>query len=102
MAKKARARLSGFFVKRVLGINVHERWSTLPSDLDARARETIAPAETFIEEEPAISELFRELRPTKQDAVDYIQGLFPAAIWIRRYNLRWLLGDLIAGRTTII
>lgn len=30
---------------------------------------------------------------------DYIIGLFPIATWIHRYNLQWLVRDLIAGAT---
>lgn len=29
----------------------------------------------------------------------YIVNLFPIATWIHRYNIRWLLSDLIAGVT---
>ncbi|KAG8894847.1 hypothetical protein FRB99_000951 [Tulasnella sp. 403] len=32
-------------------------------------------------------------------AVDYVRRLFPIFSWIRRYNLGWLSGDLIAGLT---
>jgi hypothetical protein len=30
---------------------------------------------------------------------DYIISLFPIATWIHRYNLQWLVRDLIAGAT---
>ncbi|KAG8999682.1 hypothetical protein FRB94_005985 [Tulasnella sp. JGI-2019a] len=31
--------------------------------------------------------------------IDYLRRLFPILSWIRRYNLTWLTGDLIAGLT---
>lgn len=52
----------------------------------------------FFEEDPSVSEWFRDLLPTAADAAHYLQNLFPSASWIRRYNLHWLLGDAIAGR----
>ncbi|CAG8594659.1 12874_t:CDS:2 [Acaulospora morrowiae] len=34
-----------------------------------------------------------------ENAVDYVQSLFPIAKWIGRYNLSWFTGDIIAGLT---
>jgi len=35
----------------------------------------------------------------KRRAIDYVISLFPILEWIRRYNLGWFIGDLIAGIT---
>ena len=59
------------------------------------AQETIGS--TYVEEDPSVSEWFRDLVPTAAGTLDYFQDLFPSASWIRRYNLHWLLGDAIAG-----
>ena len=52
----------------------------------------------FIEEDPSITEWFRDLAPTASDISDYFHNLFPSASWTRRYNLHWLLGDAVAGK----
>ncbi|KAF2451560.1 sulfate permease [Karstenula rhodostoma CBS 690.94] len=53
----------------------------------------------FSEEDPTVTEWFRDLVPTASGVADYFHDLFPSASWIRRYNLHWLLGDTIAGVT---
>ncbi|TDL27441.1 high affinity sulfate permease [Rickenella mellea] len=35
----------------------------------------------------------------KQDSIGYVKSVFPIARWIRRYNLGWLSGDVVAGLT---
>ncbi|KAJ3124274.1 hypothetical protein HK098_001284 [Nowakowskiella sp. JEL0407] len=35
----------------------------------------------------------------KSNTIGYILSLFPIITWIKRYNLQWLIGDLIAGFT---
>lgn len=88
---------SHFVTKTVLGIDVNERYSRMPQDLDQRARETITPADLFLEQEPTISEFFKELAPSRDGVHQYFQGLFPSASWVPRYCLSWLLGDVTAG-----
>ncbi|KAJ4189608.1 hypothetical protein NW767_000244 [Fusarium falciforme] len=90
---------SHFVTKTVLGIDVNERYSRMPQDLDQRARETITPADLFLEQEPTISEFFKELAPSRDGVHRYFQGLFPSASWVPRYCLSWLLGDVTAGIT---
>ncbi|KAJ3050513.1 hypothetical protein HK097_008532 [Rhizophlyctis rosea] len=41
----------------------------------------------------------REVRNAPTHIKDYVTGLFPLFQWIRRYNLQWFIGDLIAGFT---
>lgn len=60
------------------------------------AQETIDS--TYVEEDPSVSEWFRDLVPTAAGTLEYFQNLFPSASWVRRYNLHWLLGDAIAGK----
>lgn len=84
-----------FVKKRVLHIDPDERYSRQPKDLEKRA--TDAVAQTYIEEEPSIRELGRQLIPTREGCANYMRGLFPSATWIGRYNLHWLMGDAIAG-----
>lgn len=90
--------VSDFLTKKVLGIDVNERYSKIPEGLEQRARETLNPADIFLEDEPTVGEWIKELTPTRDGAIHYLQSLFPSATWITRYNLTWLFGDVIAGK----
>ena len=56
-------------------------------------------SETYIEEEPTVSEWLQKYEPTTPRAVEYLLSLIPFISWIGRYNFTWLYGDLIAGIT---
>jgi len=60
--------------------------------------ESINSADTFIEEPPHVGEFFLGFIPTGQQVYKYLFSLFPFLSWIGRYNLQWLLGDLVAGK----
>ncbi|KAK5987960.1 Sulfate permease 2 [Cladobotryum mycophilum] len=92
-------KFSHFLTNKVLGIDVDERYSQQPRDLDRRARDALYPTEIYLEDEPTAVEWIKGLAPTRQGAIDYFQSLFPSAQWIRRYNFQWLLGDVVAGAT---
>lgn len=92
-------KVSHFITEKVLDIDVNERYSHLPQDLDQRAKETITPADIYLEQEPSVGEWFKELAPSRAAAADYLHGLFPSATWVPRYALNWLIGDFIAGIT---
>ncbi|KAI9748539.1 MAG: hypothetical protein M4579_007196 [Chaenotheca gracillima] len=55
--------------------------------------------DTFVEDEPTAKEWILKTLPTGKDMVNYAYNLFPFTHWITRYNLQWLIGDLIAGIT---
>ncbi|KAL5117849.1 hypothetical protein ACEQ8H_004167 [Pleosporales sp. CAS-2024a] len=65
--------------------------------LEQLARETIN--QTYHEEDPSVAEWFRDLVPSSAAIAEYVSELFPSVHWIQRYNLSWLVGDLIAGIT---
>ena len=92
-------RACDFITRKVLGIDVNERFSRQPDDLDRRAYEVLEPADIYLEQEPSVNEWIKELAPTREGTLNYIQSLFPSSSWIRRYCGRWLLGDFIAGLT---
>ncbi|KAJ6447070.1 sulfate permease [Purpureocillium lavendulum] len=83
----AHKRAASFVVEQVLGIDVNDRYALLPPDLDQRARHVIDPADSYLEDEPTVKELFKELVPTRDGVVSYATELFPSASWVRRYNL---------------
>jgi sodium-independent sulfate anion transporter 11 len=65
------------------------------ASLEQIARETINS--TYHEDDPSVAEWFQGLVPSSADVAEYVSELFPSAQWIRRYNLHWLGGDIIAG-----
>jgi sodium-independent sulfate anion transporter 11 len=56
-------------------------------------------ADTYVESEPTAGDWLREVIPSGKDVLRYLYGLFPFTHWIGRYNLQWLYGDLVAGRS---
>lgn len=92
-------RAAEFVTARVLRIDVNDRYAKLPPNLEARAREVLEPADVYLENEPSVADWFQGLVPTRAGAVQCAKDLFPSASWVRRYNWRWLAGDITAGVT---
>ena len=55
--------------------------------------------DTFVEREPTSGEWLREILPTPRIMLDWAYHLFPFVHWIDRYNVNWLVGDLVAGQS---
>ncbi|EFY86576.1 sulfate permease II [Metarhizium acridum CQMa 102] len=70
-------------------------------DFDSRDDDipSISNADLFIEEEPTVGEFLAEITPSLQGVINYFVNLFPFVRWIGKYNLTWLIGDLVAGIT---
>lgn len=66
------------------------------ASLEQIARETIN--QTYHEEDPSVAEWFQGLVPSSEGVAEYVRDLFPSAQWVRRYNVHWLMGDVIAGK----
>ena len=60
---------------------------------------SISDENAYTDLEPTVLDWFKENVPTTQGVHRYFVNLFPFARWVPRYNLRWLLGDVIAGIT---
>ncbi|KAH7323024.1 sulfate transporter family-domain-containing protein [Stachybotrys elegans] len=75
---------------KVFGLETDNRDDDVPS---------ISNADPFIEPEPSVPELIKEIIPSRRDVGRYIYNLFPFIHWIGKYNKTWFLGDLIAGVT---
>lgn len=58
---------------------------------------SVTSADTYVEQEPTVAEYFKEITPTPTDMKNYVYGLFPFVHWIGKYNVQWLIGDLVAG-----
>ena len=87
----------GHALAKVLGIKLQYR-----NELNEEIRRgesvfSIQTTDTYVEEEPRSVEWIREVIPSKHDLAVYARSLFPFTHWIGRYNLQWLVGDLVAG-----
>ena len=63
---------------------------------------SVSSAETYVEEEPTTVEWLLQITPNGKDMLHYLHSLFPFVHWIGRYNLIWLIGDLVAGKVNQI
>jgi sodium-independent sulfate anion transporter 11 len=88
----------GYGLAKILGIDLHYRNET-GSDKVTRGESafSVESADTYVEQEPTAIEWLHEVIPTGQDILHYLVGLFPFLQWITRYNVQWLLGDVVAG-----
>ncbi|KAI9711393.1 MAG: Sulfate permease 2 [Chrysothrix sp. TS-e1954] len=93
----------GHGVAKVLGIHLDYRNETGQETHDRMTRGesvfSVSSADDYIEKEPTALEWITENTPDRQDAINYCLSLFPFTHWILRYNLQWLIGDLVAGIT---
>jgi solute carrier family 26 (sodium-independent sulfate anion transporter), member 11 len=60
---------------------------------------SVASADEYIENDPNVVDWIREQTPSGRDVLHYVKSLFPFLHWITRYNLQWLYGDLVAGKS---
>jgi sodium-independent sulfate anion transporter 11 len=58
---------------------------------------SISNADLFIELEPTVGEFLAEITPSLHGIANYVKNLFPFIHWIGKYNVTWLIGDLVAG-----
>lgn len=88
----------GHGLAKVLGIDLHYRNET-GSDRVTRGESvfTIDSADSYVEHEPTAREWLHEVIPTGRELGEYAASLFPFVHWITRYNVQWLIGDLVAG-----
>lgn len=88
----------GHGLAKVLGIQLHYRNET-GSERVTRGESvfTIDSADTYVEHEPTAREWLHEVIPNGHELAEYFYSLFPFVHWITRYNLQWLIGDLVAG-----
>lgn len=83
---------------KVFGIDLHYRNET-GSERITRGESvfTIDSADTYVEEEPTAKEWIKDTLPSGHELREYCASLFPFLSWIGRYNVQWLIGDLVAG-----
>jgi hypothetical protein len=83
---------AGHFLAKILGIQVDYR-------REVREDQSISSSETFVDREPTAKEWLSKFTPTTAATKAYVLSLFPFLQWIFHYNLQWLTGDLIAGKS---
>jgi solute carrier family 26 (sodium-independent sulfate anion transporter), member 11 len=88
----------GHGLAKVLGIDLHYRNET-GSDRVTKGESvfSVESADAYVEHEPTAWEWIRETFPSGHEFLAYLYSLFPFVHWIGRYNLQWLIGDLVAG-----
>lgn len=92
----------GHFLAKVLRIDLNYR-DEIPEETLTRGESvfSVQTSDTFVEQQPTSAEWIREVLPSGKDLVTYTRSLFPFTYWIGRYNLQWLAGDLVAGKSYI-
>lgn len=65
-----------------------------------RGESVFSADDSWVEEEPHTLDFFTELVPSKKAVIDYIISLFPFLQWLGHYNTQWLIGDLVAGKSS--
>ena len=93
---------AGHGLAKVLGIKLQYRNPTGQSDL-TRGESVFSnsTADTFVEQEPTTREWLGEILPTPRTFAHWANSLFPFTHWIDRYNVQWLIGDLVAGQSRL-
>lgn len=88
----------GYGLAKVLGIQLHYRNET-GSERVTRGESvfTIDSADSYVEQEPTAREWLDDVIPSGREFGEYFYSLFPFVHWIGRYNVQWLIGDLVAG-----
>ncbi|EXJ82455.1 SulP family sulfate permease [Capronia epimyces CBS 606.96] len=89
----------GHGIAKVLRINLSERQAQKDAITRGESTYSVSTAETYVEEEPRTIDWIRDITPSRSDVLTYFRNLFPFTRWILRYNLQWLIGDLVAGIT---
>ncbi|KAI5365930.1 Putative SLC26A/SulP transporter, STAS domain, sulfate anion transporter, STAS domain superfamily [Septoria linicola] len=90
----------GHGLAKALGIKLDYRNDSPASKLSrGESVFSVDSADTYVEHEPTAAEWLREVIPSGRDVLHYFINLFPFTKWILRYNVQWLIGDLIAGIT---
>ena len=97
MARSSSTKI-GHGLANVLGIKLQYRDPTSQSGLSrGESIFSVSTADTYVEEERRTVDWIRDVLPTGSGLLQYVYNLFPFTHWITRYNVQWLLGDLVAG-----
>ena len=98
MSSNPTATKIGHGLAKVLGIKLDYRNPTgVERVTRGESAFSVSTADTYVEQEPTTLEWIRQIAPTGRTFLHWAAHLFPFIHWIDRYNVQWLIGDLIAG-----
>ena len=92
----------GHGLAKILGIKLQYRNPTGDALTRGESVFSAGTADTYVEPEPSSMEWLQEVTPNGRSLLRWAYNLFPFVHWIGRYNLQWLIGDLIAGQYSAI
>jgi solute carrier family 26 (sodium-independent sulfate anion transporter), member 11 len=93
---------TGHFLARALGIKLNNG-DEPPDDLTrGESVFSVQTADSFIESPPTSAEWVQDVLPSGHELLEYARSLFPFTYWIGRYNVQWLLGDVVAGECAFL
>ena len=99
MSSNPTATKVGHGLAKVLGIKLQYRNPTGEERVTrGESAFSVSTADTYVEQEPTSLEWLLHVTPTGHTLVKWLISLFPFINWIDRYNLQWLIGDLVAGK----
>ena len=92
---------AGHGLAKVLRINLDYRNPTGEEKKISRGESVFSSstADTYVEDEPTVWEWINSITPTGRTLIRWVHSLFPFLHWIDRYNVQWLYGDLVAGKS---
>lgn len=84
----------------LFGTTVFNSGSEKQRPVVSKAKRTVKKVLSVPEDAPETVHSFDYLRGNtgnlKDNVIEYVKSLFPFINWVPRYNLTWLVGDLIA------
>lgn len=89
----------GHTLAKVLRIDLNQNQAKDDAITRGESTYSVSTADTYVEEEPHTIDWLKDLVPSKKQVFHYVHSLFPFTHWILRYNVQWLIGDLVAGIT---
>ncbi|KAL9110232.1 MAG: hypothetical protein Q9227_005139 [Pyrenula ochraceoflavens] len=89
----------GHGLAKVLGIKLQYRQDNPDPVTRGESAYSVESADSYLEGEPSTWEWLQEVTPNGRQIGQYLYSLFPFVHWISRYNVQWLIGDLVAGIT---
>jgi solute carrier family 26 (sodium-independent sulfate anion transporter), member 11 len=90
---------AGRNVAKVLGIKLQK---PEPTQADLGNGDHVYPIQTleqYLETSPTTTGFLKQYVPSGPAIARYLWSLFPFLHWIDKYNVQWLIGDLVAGKS---
>ncbi|KAK9364773.1 sulfate transporter family-domain-containing protein [Lipomyces kononenkoae] len=97
---ESKATKVGHILAKVLRIKLDDGSNPLDDPVTrGESMYSVFTAEPYVELEPTATEWVHSIFPSRHEIIQYVDSLLPFTHWIGKYNLQWLIGDLVAGIT---